>query len=202
METKYQNEDPINETQSLEVIQEMIKISCRKLKSDGILLIIWGWIMFLHYLILFILRKVTLTFRMSDLLNYLAMALVLAGLIYTIYYVYQQRRQVKTYIGISLRYLWISTFMGMVLVNLIQFNVLHSINFELQHPIFMVLVAFAIASTGIILRNTLLIFGGAVFGLLAYLASHFTLPDQLLVESIAWCISLAIPGHILFSKRN
>ena len=107
-----------------------------------------------------------------------------------------------TYIGVSLRYVWVSLFLSMVLVNLIQFNVLHKINFELQHPIFMVFIAFAIVVTGGILRFKLIIAGGIVFGLMAYVCSYFPLQEQLLIEAIAWIIALIIPGHILYSKRN
>ena len=85
---------------------------------------------------------------------------------------------------------------------MIQFNVLGSINFELQHPIFMVLMAFAITSTSGILRYKLIIFGGVLFGLLALTASYFKLQEQLLIESIAWVIAFVIPGHLLFSKRK
>jgi len=89
----------------------------------------------------------------------------------------------------------------MVLVNLIQRNVMHQINFELQHPLFMVLTAFAITITGVILRYRLLIVGGTVFGLLALAASYLELPEQLLVESLAWLIAFIIPGHLLHVKK-
>lgn len=108
----------------------------------------------------------------------------------------------QTYIGVSLRYVWISLFVCMVLVNLIQFNVQHSINFELQHPIFMVLMAFAVTVTGGVLRYRLIIIGGVIFGILALVASYMKLQDQLLVESVAWIISFIVPGHILYANRE
>jgi hypothetical protein len=110
--------------------------------------------------------------------------------------------KVQTYIGISLRWIWFSLIISLVLINLIQFNVLHKINFELQHPLFMVVIAFAIVATGGILRYRLIIAGGIVFGLLAYLCSYLTLPQQMLIEAIAWAIAFVIPGHILYAQRN
>jgi len=114
----------------------------------------------------------------------------------------KQRKKVQTYIGISLRYVWISLFVCMVLVNLIQFNVLQDINFELQHPIFMVLMAFAVTTTGGILRYRMIIIGGVAFGILALVASYLNLQEQLLIESVAWAIAFIIPGHILYANRK
>jgi hypothetical protein len=89
-----------------------------------------------------------------------------------------------------------------MLINLIEANVLHKIIFELQHPIFMMFIAYAIIITGGILRYRMMIAGGIVFGILAYLGSHLSLQNQLLAEASAWLIAFIIPGHILFSKRK
>lgn len=104
--------------------------------------------------------------------------------------------------GTSLRYVWISLLGCMVLTNLILHNVTHEVNFTLQHPIFMVLTAFTIVVTGVILRYRLIILGGIVFGLLAYFASFLSLHDQFILDGIGWFLALAIPGHILYYKRN
>jgi hypothetical protein len=124
------------------------------------------------------------------------------ALIFTIYYIMKQRKQVTTYIGASLRYVWISLFGCMVLTNLILHNITQEVNFTLQHPLFMVLTAFAILVTGVILRVKTVIFGGIVFGILAYFASLLSLHDQLFLDGIGWFLALAIPGHILYYQRN
>jgi branched-subunit amino acid ABC-type transport system permease component len=93
-------------------------------------------------------------------------------------------------------------FACLVLINLIQFNVLHKINFELQHPLFMVIMAFATVITGGILRYKLVTIGGIIFGLIALLSSYVTLPYQLLLESFAWLIAFVIPGHYLYATRK
>lgn len=194
--------DFFNEEQSLQVIREMIQVSHRKLKNDGILFILWGWIMFVSYIVNYLESKMITTFQLQKILNFSGIALVLFGLAYTLYYLMKQRKRVQTYIGISLRYVWISLIVCLMLVNLIQFNIMHQINFELQHPIFMVLIAFAIVVTGGIIRYRLIIAGGIVFGFMALISSWLPLQDQLLVEAIAWAIAFIIPGHILFSKRK
>lgn len=191
-----------DERQSLHVISEIIKVSQRKLKSDGILIVLWGWIMTIHYLTFYLVEKLAVGYRLNRISKYTAIGLVLGGLAYTIFYLVKEHRKVQTYIGVSLRYIWISMFVSMVIINLIQNNVLHEIIFELQHPIFMTIIAFAIVATGGILRYRLIIIGGAIFGLLALISSYLPLPDQLLVEAVAWFVAFVIPGHMLYANRN
>lgn len=202
MDTNKKTSDSLNETQSLLVIKEMIQVSKNKLKQDGILFIVWGWALFFVSLSGYIGRSFVLTFTLENILKIFEIVPPLLAVTFTIYYIIKQRKKVQTYIGISLRYVWISLFVCMVLVNLIQFNVLHSINFELQHPIFMVLMAFAVTVTGGILRYRLIIIGGVIFGILALTASYLKLHEQLLVESVAWIISFIVPGHILYANRE
>jgi hypothetical protein len=202
METNLSESEPFDEIQSIKVIREMIQVSRKKLKSDGILFIIWGWINFITYMLEYILQSVPHTFLMDQFKGKAIPILIIFGLLYTIFYVYRESRKATTYVGVSLRYVWISMFAGMVLINLIQFNVLHKIIFELQLPVFMVLTSFAIVVTGGILRYKIVIAGGIVFGLLAFVCSYLDLHQQLLVESIAWFVAFIIPGHALYAKRK
>ena len=192
----------IDENQSLTVIKEMIAVSRIKLRQDGILFIVWGWVLFYVSFSGFITRSIVLTYQMNRIISRLGIILGAAAALFTIYYLIRQRKKVQTYIGVSLRYVWTSLFLSTVLVNLIQMNVLHGINFELQHPLFMVLMAFAVTVTGGILRHRLIIIGGAVFGALALTASYLGLKEQLLLEAVAWMIAFIVPGHILFAKCN
>ncbi len=192
----------IDENQSLTVIKEMIAVSRIKLRQDGILFIVWGWVLFYVSFSGYLTRSLVMTFQMNRIISRLGIILAAAAALFTIYYLIKQRKKVQTYIGVSLRYVWISFFLSTVLVNLIQMNVLHSINFQLQHPLFMVLMAFAVTVTGGILRHRLIIIGGVVFGALALTASYLGLKEQLLLEAVAWVIAFIVPGHILFAKRN
>lgn len=194
--------ESLTESQSLLVIKEMIQVSKNKFRQDGILFIVWGWFLFFKSLIGFAERKLILTYHLKRIINYAGIVIFIACVVFTVYYLLKQRKKVQTYIGVSLRYVWISLFVCMVLVNLIQFNVTQNINFELQQPILMVLMAFAVTVTGGILRYRLILIGGGVFGILALTASYLKLPEQLLVESAAWVIAFIIPGHLLFAKRE
>jgi hypothetical protein len=200
------NHEPISESfdenQSLQVIREMIRVSRKKLQSNGILFILWGWLMFFVYIMNYIRGKLVMTFLIQKTIQYTAYVLAVFVLAFTLVYLIRQYKKVQTYIGISLRWVWFSLLICLVMINMIQFNVLHKINFELQHPIFMVVIGFAIVVTGGILRYRLIIAGGIVFGLLAYLCSYLSLQQQILAEAIAWVIAFVIPGHLLYAKRK
>ncbi len=203
MEATKNTSGSFDEAQSLHVIREMIQVSRNKLKHDGILFIVWGWILFINYFALNYLTSIIHTpHQIMGLVRVLRIILPVLGIFYSLHYIYNQRKKVQTYIGISLRYVWISLFFCLLLVNLIQYNVLKGMNFELQHPVFMVFIAFAVTITGGILRYRFLIIGGIWFAVLAYTASYFNLQEQLLIESIAWVIAFIIPGHILFANRK
>lgn len=200
METS--NSQDFDEKKSIHLIQEMLQVSKRKFHADGILMILWGWIMAIKNFTDYTMNISNFPYQIIWYLEIALIVIALLGLVYTIFYILRQRLKVQTYIGVSLRYVWIGMFFSMVLVNVIQFNVLHVINFELQHPIFMVIIAFATVVTGGILRYKLIIIGGICFGLLALASSYLPLSTQLLLEGIAWFIAFVVPGHILYSKRN
>ncbi len=202
MKTENSSTENFDEKQSLKVIMEMIQVSKKKLQNDGILLLVWGYAASLPALIKYFKEILFLPNRVMFVLKFVDPVLPLLALAFTIYYIFSERKKTTTYIGASLRYVWISLFGCMVLTNLILMNVTHEVNFTLQHPLFMVLTAFAILVTGVILRNKLIIFGGIVFGILAYFASFLTLHDQMFLDGIGWFLALAVPGHLLYYKRN
>lgn len=202
MERKQQNSDSFNENQSLQVIKEMIQVSQKKLKNNGILFILWGWIMFYNYISSYVFRDMVITYQIRKGFEYFGAGLGIFAFAFTIYYIFRNSRKVKTYIGISLRYVWISLIVCLSLTNMILFHGLKELNVELQHPIFMLFIAFAIVVTGGILRYRLLIFGGIVFGILAYTCSYLDIKWQMICEAAAWLIAFIIPGHILYAKRN
>jgi hypothetical protein len=202
METDYQDSALHDEKQSLQVIHEMIQVSQKKLKNDGILFILWGWLMFYNYISNYILGQIVTTYQLRKIFEYAGNVIGILAIAFTIYYIVKQRRKVQTYIGISLRYVWFSLIISLALTNLILFNIQKGINFELQHPVFMVFIAFATVITGGILRYRFIIVGGIIFGILAYISSYLNLQEQLLLEAIAWLIAFIIPGHIMYLKRK
>jgi len=202
MENTQQTSDPCNENQSSQSINEMIQGLQKKTMNRGIFFILWGWVMFYSGFVGYIVREVLLSHNFEKFLGGFGKVSGLLVLVYTFYYILEQRKKGLTYIGISLLYVWISMVGCFVLINLIQYNVLHQINFELQHPLFMVMTAFSIVITGRILQYKPVIIGGIIFGLIALISSYFKLSYQLLLESCAWLIAFVIPGHYLYATRK
>ena len=183
-------------------INEMISASREHINSHGILFILWGWINFLNFFAQYLSGIIETNYQVIQIERSARIVLPLFGLFFTIIYAYLHREKETSYISISLRYVWISAFLCLVLTNMIQFNVLRQVYFNLQHPIFMLFIAFAIVVSGGILRQRIIIIGGVIFASLAFISSLVPLEYQLLVESIGWLIAFIIPGHITFSKRK
>jgi hypothetical protein len=202
METIQSDSDQLDEKQSFQVIREMIRVSQKKVQSDGILLIVWGYAMSLMHLSSWLVENLFLPNRVIFLMKFADPVLPILAFGFTVWHVFVQRKRMTTYVGQSLQYVWIALFFSLVLTNLILFQVLDQVNFTIQHPLFMVLIAFAVAVTGVILRYKLIIAGGVVFGILAFVASLLELTDQMLLHAIAWLIAIIIPGHILYFKSK
>jgi len=202
METTHPATESFDEHQSFQVIREMIRISHRNVKNNSLLFILWGWTMMTVNLMHFVKNEAILIQPLSRLMTVAGTLLGTVALGFSVYTIYTQRRKVQTYMGISLRYVWISAFAAMVLINLIENNVLRQISFEFQHPVFMVLIAMATVITGGILRFRLITAGGVIFGILALVASWLPLASQQLLEAFAWLIAFVLPGHYLYATRN
>lgn len=202
MEAKQPISESFDENQSIQVIKEMIQVSQKKLKNDGVLLILWGWIIFYNYLSWYVLNGMVTSYHIYKGFEYFAKGLVIFAFAFTIYYIFRKSKKVTTYIGISLRYVWISLIACLLLVNMIIYNTIHEFNASIQHPIFMVFMAFAVVITGALLRYKFIIFGGVVFGLLAYICTYLSLEYQMLIEALAWLVAFILPGHYLYAKRK
>ena len=202
METNKPVQTSFDDDQSQKMISEMINISREHINSHGILFILWGWINFINFFAEYLSGVIVTSYQMIQIERSARIVLPLFGVIFTIAYAYFHREKRLTYIGVTIRYVWISVFMCLILTNMIQFNVLRQVYFNLQHPIFMLFIAFAIVVSGSILRHKLIIAGGIIFGALAFISSFVPLQYQLLVESIGWLIAFIIPGHINYSKRK
>lgn len=191
-----------NQKETFELVRNMIAVSKAQMNQDGILLIVWGWVLFVTN---FILNYLPGVMKVSNKTIWTIEPLtkILPGIAaaYTLYYLFKKSK-VRTFIGTTIKHIWIGLIIVYVLANLIISNVLGQVSFQLQHPLFMLVTGFAIAITGSIIRTQMLVFGGFVFALLALLASYFDLQTQLLIKSIGWLVAFIIPGHILFASRN
>jgi len=167
----------------------------------GILVVLWGWAQFLNYFRYYFVRQFSFSFITCKTLEYLTNGLMVLALLYTLNYLYVHRILLKQQVTKSLLTIWIGWLMVLVFINLIQHNVMGHIVFEMQHTLFMLLTAYAILTTGSMIRSRWMWIGGVLFALLALGASYTTLKNQMALEAIGWMVGFVIPGHILMRRK-
>lgn len=173
----------------------------KEITTDGALFILWGWLMFYATFTGYLQREYLLQHIVERSLNITGYLLGLITIIATIIYFIANKKSAITESG-SVWPIWVTMFGSMIFINLILNNVLHTLNLELQHPIFMIVIAFAIIATGNALKSQIFIYGGILFGILALIASYFPLAEQLLLEATGWLLAIVLPGHFMYLKSK
>ena len=209
MDTKQNMTETFSETQSLKVIQEMIQTAKNRHNQDGVLFIFWGWLMVVWGLWLHIPQNIVVTSTITDIVRYLNPIFPLGGLAFTIIYLVRRNRQIKSYIGRTLLYVWLGMLGCVVLSNLIDMNYINDMMNDTNTPFYtsgpyiqMLFIGFAALVTGLSLHHKLVVGGAIVFVLLAYAASFFDISYYFYFSTAGWIFGFIIPGHIIYSKRN
>jgi len=169
---------------------------------ESFLLVLWGWILFLDYFRFYICKKVMVSYEIRMMLVYISTTVVILGALYTLFYLSKRVEKHKTQPGASLIFTWISAFLFMGMIIVIQKNTMGQVVFELQHSLFMIVTGSAIVITGRLIKDKPVLWGGFLFVVLGFVASYLKLADQLLLECIAWAFAFIIPGHILFKSAS
>ena len=161
-----------------------------------ILLLLWGWLGFINNFFFGYIPGVMATgYWYGMVQEIMQLMLPIIGIGYSLFYLL---RYVKGHLDETIRLLiliWAGLLVSMVLVNLIIQNVNGMVSFELQHPIFMTLIALAITLTGQVTRQRLVILGGVAFACLALASSFLDLSQQQMLEAIGWLVAFVLPGH-------
>jgi len=191
-----------DESQTPDLIKEIVRTSGKILKNDNILFLIWGYALTIGNLSHYLNEVLFVPNRIHSLLKAVELVIEIIAIGFTIYYFVKIKQKVVSHNSLSVLFVWIAMVISLSLTNVILFSKLHKVDFTLQHPLFMVITAFAIMITGIIYRYALVIIGGVVFAALAYACCSLDLNGQMLLEAIGWFIALVIPGHILYFKKK
>jgi hypothetical protein len=168
--------------------------------KPGSMLLLWGWLLTLSYLIQYFTLDSELTDPIKTLLHYLTFVMPFFGLLISMLYLGKNKDKPSFSDNMKVVWIWLIVIACMSLTNMIIWRVNKEINFELQHPIFMVFTAAGIIITGILKKYQWVIFGGLSFGILAYMAAVFPIKTQMLFEAIGWFIAFVIPGHQIFAR--
>lgn len=176
--------------ESLQLIQSMIDKTKSDLADNSFYFLLWGWLV----LIACLLQYTLLEFFHSP-YHYYAWCLMWIGVIAMVFNIRKEKRakRVETYIGESMKYLWIGIGISFVAAGWIcAFS-----GWENAFPLFILLYAVGTFVSGCIMKFRPLILGGAVCWGMAIIAAALPYEWQILVTALAVLISYIIPGYLL-----
>jgi hypothetical protein len=177
------------------------KILKKMLNMPAVLLIVlWGWAQFANYLRYFAVRVSMFSYLTDKILEYLTNGFVVIVFLFTLNFAWLHRGRLKGGPGRQVLIVWVSLILSMVATNLMLNNVLHSVVFELQHALFMLLTSGAILVTSLIIQSRFMRFGAVLFALTAIAASYLSLKFQMALEAFGWLVAFVLPGHALLYK--
>lgn len=191
-------EDDFNQNQILQTIQTAVATSRKTLLNDGILLILWGSALSLGFLWKYFQSVILVPSRIRDFMTILNPAIGVALTIFTIYFIFFRKKRVHTYTAFSTRFVWIGVIVAHNLNVIVTNNFATEPNFEMLHPLQMVLIGFALFVTGGIYRYYILATAGVVMWLAAGIAAGYDMNLQYLIRGSADFICFVIPGILMY----
>lgn len=186
------DEAPLNERQSLDLIQTMIHAAREDYRQDAFYYLIWGWLVLVAALTSYAL------FRTGHDNGWLPWAILMpAGGLVSMIYGWRQAKheKVRTPINTALNYLWGG--FGVMLTLLLLYS--GRIGWANSYPLIVGLYGLGTFASGGALRFRPLIWGGVACWALALYAffAHLSGLDVLLLLAAAIVISYIVPGHLL-----
>ncbi|HVB04303.1 MAG TPA: hypothetical protein VNE41_11355 [Chitinophagaceae bacterium] len=184
---------------SLRLIQDMVNRTKNDLADDSFYFLVWGWLV----LIASLSQYVLLVFLHNP-YHYLAWQLIWVGVIISVIHSRGVRKtsRVRTYVGESMKYLWMGTFIAFFVLSMI-FTVSGWDRITmLIYPGYMILYGLGTFVSGNLIRFRPLIIGGIIAWLLAIGAAGMKFEDQILAGSAAILVSYIIPGYLLRYRRH
>lgn len=182
--------------ESLRLIQNMINKTRQDMGDNSKHFLLWGWITFVACVGQYVLKNI---FDYEK--HYMVWLLIIPGIIISIYMGIKDQRTQKanTYIGDSMKYLWIG--MG------ISFFVLSMILSRLGwnnavFPFFTLLYGLGTFVSGKILQFKPLVYGGLAAWAMAITSVFFNYDYQILFGAAAILVSYIIPAYLLRYKNK
>jgi hypothetical protein len=190
------SEENFSPEQSLQVIQSMISKTKQDMSDNGIYFLVWGWITFIACTGQFVLKHIVNYER-----HYLVWWLIIVGIAFSIYKGIREEktRRVKTYIGESMKYLWIGMGVSYFVLSMILSKTGWSFS---VFPFFILLYGLGTFVSGSIIKFRPLIIGGIAAWALAIGAVYVEYDYQMLFGAAAILISYIIPAYLLRYKNK
>lgn len=182
--------------ESLRLIGSMINKTRQNMSDKSAYYLVWGWITFVACTAQFILKHI---YNYEK--HYLVWWLVIVGVVFSIWYSRKEekKQQVKTYIGDSMKYLWI----GMGIAYFVLSMILSKYGWDkIVFPFFIMLYGLGTFVSGSFIQFRPLIIGGIIAFALAIGAAYVEYDYQMLFAAAAILISYIIPAYLLRRKNK
>lgn len=189
-------EEQLSPEQSLALIQNMINKTKQDMSDDTFYFLVWGWITFVCCTGQFVLKNV---FNYEQ--HYQVWWLVIAGVILSIWQGKKDQKSTaaKTYVGESMKYLWI----GMGICFFVLSMILTKLGWGTPvFPFFIMLYGLGTFISGNFLRFRPLVAGGIAAWALAIGSVFVNYDYQMLFGAAAILISYIIPAYMLRARNK
>jgi hypothetical protein len=193
--TMPQEEKAFSPQESLQLIQSMIDKTRSSLSDSSFYFQLWGWLVFIAAIGQYIL-KVGLHSPYHMTTWYLMLPGVIISIIYSIRQ--QKREQVKTYVGESMRNLW----MGLGLGFWVLIVIFSRMGWEYAHAFFMLFYGMGAFISGKFLQFRALLLGGLFTIALAAAAAFVDKDTRILLVALAILCTHLVPGYLLKRIKN
>ena len=184
-------EDNFSPQESLQLIESMIKKVRSDISHNRFYFLFWGWFTFLAILGQFFLKVV-----IGYAHHYLVwLALIPAVVITIVRSNRDSRKSVSTYVGDSMKYLWLGIGISFFVLSFIITK--SAGGWYIAYPFFILFYGLGTFVSGMFLKFRPLVIGGIFNWMLACVCVFLPYDYQLLIAAIAILTSYIIPGHIL-----
>ena len=188
-------EENFSPQDSLKLIQSMITRTKQDISDSSIHFLVWGWITFIACTSQFVLKSI---FNYEK--HYMVWLLTIVGIVFSNWYSFKQEktRKVKTYVGDSIKHLWI----GMAIAYFVLSMILTKTGWDKEvFPFFIILYGLGTFISGNIIQFRPLVVGGIMAWILAVGSAFANYDYQMLFAAGAILVSYIIPAYMLRSRK-
>ncbi|MFC2133078.1 hypothetical protein ACFLR4_02815 [Bacteroidota bacterium] len=187
----------LNPTEDLEFIKKVIQDSKKMIVNNGLQYIVWGIIIVLGLLSVYLDAQFQL--RLNNL--YVWLVLIGIGWIYSMIYVQRAKRKpsVKTFSGEMLGKIWLSLGIALTIMGFIG-NISGAFHGSSFSPIAAVLLGMAYFLSGSVMDKTWIVYIGIIWWISSIIMFFLDGLTNLLVLSLLMILLQIVPGIILYMK--
>ncbi|MEO9211039.1 MAG: hypothetical protein ABI208_08070 [Ginsengibacter sp.] len=188
------NEKEMTEMERLELISSMINKAKNNFAENGVLYLLWGWVILVCCITQFIAVHF-FNYPYAHFVWFLTWIVVL----FQIFYLKKKKKlqKARTYTNEINSMVWLVFFICMMLMVFISLQLK---NYEMINPLLLVLYGVPTFLSGVIMKFKPLIFGGICCWVLSIISPFILYEYQMLLIAAAVIAAWIIPGYLLQKK--